>query len=166
MTTVNTHTYTRSHTAVYVSDKLRNFLKILVRDYGLDPQGVVDAWSGCVDNAVRTWLESEHLKSIIIEFYYSGRDNLLERWDFPIQYDGNGDADMWIDRRLFQNSLCKAKAPPTNCTYRIVLSTYPGRPDIPGISPAKLRSTAGLVNRGFGTIIGTQDIMVSASYYR
>ena len=47
MSAVYTHAYARTHTSAYVSDKLRNLLKILVRHYGLDPQKVVDAWSKC-----------------------------------------------------------------------------------------------------------------------
>jgi hypothetical protein len=43
MNAVSVHAYARSHTSVYVSDRLRNFLKLLVRHYGLDPQAVVDA---------------------------------------------------------------------------------------------------------------------------
>ena len=33
-------------------ESLRNFLKLLVRHYRLDPQGVLDAWSAWVDRAV------------------------------------------------------------------------------------------------------------------
>ena len=38
MTTVSVQTYTRTHTSVYVSDKLRNLLKVLVVKHGLDPK--------------------------------------------------------------------------------------------------------------------------------
>lgn len=160
------HTFARTHTAVYVSDKLRNFLKLLVRYHGLDPQGVLDAWSEWADRAARIWLESGDLEMIIIEFYSSGSSNALARWDFPIRYDGNGVDDMWIDRLFFEGSLPKAKAPPPGCLYRIVLKTSPGAPDVPGVGTTTLRSTAGLVSRETGTVIATPDIMVSARYYR
>ena len=83
MTAVAVHAYARTHTSIYVSDKLRNFLKILVRYYGLDPQGVVDAWSEWVDRAARTWLESGHLESIVIEFYRPGRRLSRRALGFP-----------------------------------------------------------------------------------
>ncbi|MEX2124964.1 MAG: hypothetical protein WD795_13800 [Woeseia sp.] len=166
MSAVSVHTFARTHTSVFVSDKLRNFVKLLIRHYGLDPQGVVDAWSSWVDRAARTWLESGHLTDIVVEFYWPGSTSAVARWDFPIRYDGNGVDDMWIDRLYFEDSLSKAKAPPAACSYRIVLKTSQGEPPVAGVGDCKLLSTAGLVRREAGTIIATPDIMASARYYR
>ncbi len=166
MSAVSVHTFARTHTSVFVSDKLRNFVKLLIRHYGLDPQGVVDAWSSWVDRAARTWLESGHLTDIVVEFYWPGSTSAVARWDFPIRYDGNGVDDMWIDRLFFEDSLPKAKAPPTGCSYRIVLLTSPGKPLVDGVGTCTLLSTSGLVSREAGTIIATPDIMASARYYR
>jgi hypothetical protein len=166
MSTVSVHSYARSHTSVFVSDKLRNFLKLLVRHYGLDPQGVVDAWSEWVDRAARAWLESGHLESIVIEFYWPGSDAAVARWDFPIRYDGNGVDEMWVDRLFFEDSFAKAKAPPSGCSYRIVLKTHPGEPPVTGVGSTTLRSINGLVARDVGTVIATPDVMASARYYR
>ena len=166
MNAVSTYSYARTHTSVYVSDKLRNFLKLLVRQYGLDPQGVVDAWSDWVDRAVRTWLETGHLRSIVIEFYRPGSYDAVARWDFPIEYDGNGVDEMWVDRSFFEDSIAKAKAPPAGCSFRIVLVTDPNRPAVHGVSSTTLRSVDGLSGRDAGTIIATPDVMASARYYR
>ena len=166
MNAVYAHAYARTHTSIYVSDKLRNLIKVLVRSYGLDPQKVVDAWSDWVELAARTWLETGHLNSIVIEFYRPGSDVASARWDFPIRYDGNGADEMWVDRMFFDDSIAKAKAPPAGCTYRIVLMTDPGRPDVPGVGSTTLRSINGLVAREVGTVIATPDIMASARYYR
>jgi hypothetical protein len=163
---VTTHTLARTHTAVFVSDKLRNFLKLLVRYYGLDPQGVLDAWSEWADRAVRTWLESGHLEMIIIEFYWPGRTTAEARWEFPIRYDGNGVDEMWVDRLFFEGALAKAPRPPAGCSYRIALRHSPGEPPVPGVGPITLRSTGSLVAREVGTIVATPDIMASARYYR
>lgn len=166
MNTVSVHTLTRTHTSVFVSDKLRNFVKLLIRHYGLDPQGVVDAWHGWVDRAARTWLESGHLTEIIVEFYWPGSEKAIARWDFPIRYDGNGVDEMWVDRLFFEDSFPKAKAPPSGCSYRIVLRHSPGEPHVDGVTSCTLRSTSGLVSREIGTIISTPDLMASARYYR
>lgn len=166
MSVVSLRTYSRTHTSTYVSDRLRNFLKLLVRYYGLDPQGVVDAWSEWVDCAARTWLESGHLLAITIEFYWLGSDVALARWDFPIRYDGNGADEMWVDRPFFEDALAKAKAPLPGCSYRIVLKTAPGEPPVQGVGPTTLRSIRGLIGREVGTVIATPDIMASARYYR
>jgi hypothetical protein len=89
MTTTFVSAYTRVHTAAYVSDKMRNLMKILVRQHGLDPTALADSWTDWVDRAARTWLESGHLQKFIIEFYKPGTSVALARWDFPIRYDGN-----------------------------------------------------------------------------
>ena len=166
MNVVSTYSYTRAHTSVYVSDKMRNLLKLLVRHYGLNPQKVVDAWSDWVDRAARKWLESGHLQAIIIEFYWPSSDESVARWDFPIRYDGNDIDEMWVDRLFFEDSFAKAKAPPADCSYRIVLQTRPGKPHVPGVGDTVLRSINGLVAREVGTVIATPDIMASARYYR
>ena len=160
------HTYARAHTSTYVSDKMRNLLKILVRHYGLNPQEVVDAWSDWVDRAVRTWLISGHLCGIIIEFYWPRSNSAVARWDFPIRYDGGGIDEMWVDRLFFEDSFAKAKAPPPGCTYRIVLDVLPGHPYVEGVGYTSLRSVNSLVAREVGTVIATPDIMASARYYR
>lgn len=161
-----THTYARTHTSTYVSDKMRNLLKILVRNHGLNPQKVVDAWSDWVDRAARTWLMSGHLCGIIIEFYWPGSNSAVARWDFPIRYDGSGIDEMWVDRSFFEDSFAKAKAPPAGCSYRIVLEVRPRHPYVEGVGSTVLRSVNGLVAREAGTVIATSDIMASARYYR
>lgn len=166
MSTVSVQTYARTHTAAYVSDKLRNLLKLLVRNHGLDPQKVVDSWSDWVDHAARTWLESGHLRGIVMEFYKPGSDYAAARWDFPIRYDGNDVDEMWVDRALLEASLAKATPPPAGCTYRIVLQTSPGAPQVAGMGDAALRSVEHLVSREVGTVVSTPDIMASARYYR
>lgn len=166
MSLVSNHAYARSHTSVYVSDKLRNLLKILVRNHGLDPQKIVDAWSDWVDRAARTWLESGHLSAIVIEFYWPSSNIAVARWDFPIRYDGNGADEMWVDRQFFEGSFAKAKPPPFGCSYRIVLKTLSGHPLVAGVGNTTLRSINGLTAREVGTVIATPDIMASARYYR
>ena len=166
MSVVSTYAYTRAHTSIYVSDKMRNLLKLLVRYHGLDPQRVVDAWSDWVDRAARTWLGSGHLCGIILEFYWPGSANAIARWDFPIRYDGTGINDMWVDRQFFESSFAKAKAPPAGCSYRILLQVLPGEPHVYGVGKATSRSIRGLVAREIGTVIATPDIMASARYYR
>lgn len=159
-------TYARAHTAAFVSDKMRNLLKVLVRHHGLNPEKLVDAWSDWVDRAARTWLESGHLRTIIIEFFWPGTDYAAARWDFPIRYDGNGVDEMWVDRLIFEDSFAKAAAPPAGCSYRILLQVWPGAPSVHGVGDAVLRSVGGLVAREIGTVVATPDIMASARYYR
>ena len=166
MTTVSTQTYTRSHTSVYVSEKLRNLVKTLLHHCGFNGLSAVDAMSDMEVNAVRTWLESGHLYCVVVEFYYPGNGDALARWDIQIRYDGNGGADMWVDHQFFEDSFAKAQAPPIGCSRRLVYLNHPNYPKVPGFVSATLRSTNGMVGRETGTVIGTPDIMASARYYR
>ena len=49
MSVVASMAYARVHTATYVSDKMRNMLKLLIRFHGLDPEALVDA---CADAGI------------------------------------------------------------------------------------------------------------------
>ena len=166
MSTVKTIAYNRTHTATYVSDRMRTLIKLLIRYHGLDPEMVADAWTSWVDRAARTWLDSGDLTGISVEFYYPGADSAEARWDFPIRYDGNGVDEMWMDRAFLEDSFEKAKAPPRDCSYRIILTVASGAPHVAGTSDTEFRSIEGLIAREIGTVIATPDIMASARYYR
>ena len=62
-----TFTYTRTHTSVFVADNMRNVLRDVVMWSGLDPTNLIDDWS-VIGQAIQTWLRSEDLLEIIIEF--------------------------------------------------------------------------------------------------
>jgi hypothetical protein len=166
MTAVSTHAYARTHTAAFVSDKMRNLLKILIQYHGLNPTALVDAWTSWVDRAARTWLESGDLRKIVIEFYRPGASVASARWDFPIRYDGNGVDEMWVDREFLQQSFAKSTPPPPGCIYRIVLCHSPGAAHVPGTGDTDFLSVNGLAAREAGTVIATPDIMASMVYYK
>ncbi|RWD79107.1 hypothetical protein [Mesorhizobium sp.] len=167
MTAVNTvnRAYTRAHTAIFTADKLRNLMKSLVIDAGLDPKALMDAWSGWVYNAARKLMESGHLRTIVIEFYKPGSTIASGRWDFPIRYDANGVDDMWVDSTFFKSTFAKAPRPPAGCIYRVILVYDAGAPDV-GLYDVSFLSLNGLTRREAGTVIATPDIMASAAYYR
>jgi hypothetical protein len=167
MNAINTHSnaYTRTHTAIFVADKLRNLMKVLVSDAGLDPTKLVDAWSSWVEKAARKLLETGYLNKIIIEFYMPGSSNACGRWDFPIRYDGSNIDEMWVDTSFFKGSLPKAEKPPAGCTYRVLLLEYPGAPDV-GLVSTSFKNLGSLSAREAGTVIATPDIMASAVYYK
>jgi len=166
MSTVTTSTYTAAHSVTFLSDRLRVLLKVLIMHYGLDPEQFTDAWHDWVDLAARTWLESCHLRSIVIEFHLSGATQASARWDFPIEYSGSGFEDMWDDRQFFAAHFAKATAPPANCTYRVLLTRSVGAPSIPGISDTAFLSTAGMTVHEAGTVIATPHLTAGARYYR
>ena len=163
---VSTFTYTRTHTATFVADNMRNQLKRIIQAAGLSPQDLADSWD-VLGDAVRTWLGSGHLKKVILEFFKPGSDKLEARWDFDIAYDGSGaDDDMWVDREHLQRTIQKAGQPPAGCQYRVILRHDPGAAAVAGISSTSLRDTGGFVSRAAGTSIATSDIMAGLNYWR
>lgn len=166
MSFVSTTAYTRSHTSTFASDNMRNVLRDIIRDHGLDPTALMDSFERVLGRAIRTWMETGHLQKITIEFYRPGTGKLDTRWDFPIRYDGNGSDDMWVDWDHLHSSMAKAQPPSRDCRYEVILSTKPGRPDVDGMASCQFRPTDGLVARETGTVIATPDIMASATYWR
>ncbi|MBN8529377.1 hypothetical protein [Brevundimonas vesicularis] len=163
---VSTFTYTRTHTAAFVADHIRNQLNRIIQAAGLSPAQLVDDWT-VVGPAVRTWLQSGHLKVVTIEFFKPGSSTLQLRWDFPVTYDGSGvDDDMWVDRDHVQRTIDKVGRPPAGCVYRIILTSQRGRPDVAGMSSASHLATTGLVSRSTGTAIATHDITAGLNYWR
>lgn len=162
----HTFTYNRTHTSLFVADNMRNLIRDIIAWSGLEPTKHVDDWK-VLGEAVRTWLRTEDLEKIVLEFYVPGKADAAARWDFPISYDGSGVSDdMWVARELVRHTIGKGQIPPANATYRVVLITREGRPDVPGMCPTTLRGTNGLVGRASGTAIATPDIMASLNYWR
>ena len=163
---VSTFVFTRTHSAAFVGENLRNQLRTLILAAGLDPTRLVDDW-GVLGEAVRTWLASGHLNGVTIEFFKTGSDRAELRWDFDISYSGSGvDDDMWVDREHIRRTIEKVGKPPAGCVYRVILSASAGRPYVAGMMDATYKSTAGLVGRSTGTAIATQDIMAGLKYWR
>ncbi|API50661.1 hypothetical protein ACFYE9_24955 [Rhizobium leguminosarum] len=167
MSVANTfaQTFTRTQTAIFVADKMRNLMKALVIDAGLNPTALMDAWSDWLHDAARKLMETGHLTKLIIEFYQPGSNTASGRWDFPIRYDGTDIDDMWVDVDYFRQSFAKAPRPPAGCSYRVLLQHSPGAPSV-GLATVQLKSLGSLAAREAGTVIATPDIMASATYYR
>ena len=100
----------------------------------------------------------------VIEFYKPGAANAAARWDFPIRYDGADIDQIWIDTDFLKGSVAKAARPPAGCIYRVLLVPRIGARDLPDIAYTKFLGLSGLTAREAGTVIGTPDIMASATY--
>src|SRR5258708_39486444 len=93
-----TQTYARTHRIVFLSDNLRNSLREIIRENGLDPLRLMQDWQE-IQNGVRTWLDSGHLKTVIVEFFKPGAGAASARWEFPVLYTGSGvEDDMSVDK--------------------------------------------------------------------
>jgi hypothetical protein len=167
MSSTFTYAYSYAYSVTFIADNMRNALRDVIRENGLDPMSLMVQWDQWISRGVRAWLESRHLTTVVIEFYRPGATEIMARWDFPIEYTGSGaDDDMWLDKTYLRQLIAKAARPTRDCLYRVVLRVAPGAPSVPGISDTSFLSTGQLSARHAGTIVATGHITASASYWR
>src|SRR5260370_2736846 len=109
-----TQTYARTHSIVFLSDNLRNSLREIIRENGLDPLRLMQDWQE-IQNGVRTWLDSGHLKTVIVEFFKPGAGAASARWELPVLYTGSGAGGVL---GLGKNYLRKPVLTPPRPTHR------------------------------------------------
>ncbi len=164
-THVITNTY--AHTTTYITDKLLRSILFIIRESGLNPAKFAGDWDW-MERGIKTWLGTRDLTRVVLEVFDPRNNNLLFRWDFDIVYDygSNGDGGFWVDTDAIRHAIRKAGLWPSQCDYRLVASTKPGRPDVMGWSGTSLRSTAGFRRNNIGTTIGGVGAATTTAYWR
>jgi hypothetical protein len=161
-----THAFSQTHSIVFLSDNLRNTLREVIRENGLDPSKLMQDWE-TIERGIRVWLQDGDLNNIVIEFFKPGVSAVSARWEFPIGYSGSGvDDDMWLDKYYLRQLIAKSARPRSDCTYRIILCTSPGRRDVAGFTSCDFLSTSQLAARQAGTVIATGHMTAGATYWR
>ncbi len=159
--TVNTYT----HSVTYVTNKLLLSLESIIRWSGLSPEKIAADWV-VLEHGIKTWLETEDLTQLVLEVYNPRTDALIGRWDLEIRYGYVGDGSFWVDTDDIRYHIQKAGVWPATCNYRVVATTKPNRPDVPGWSGTALRSTNGFVKQSIGTTIDGSGLSVGSGYWR
>jgi hypothetical protein len=163
-TFVAVNTYT--HSVTYVTDNILRSLQDIVRMSGLDPSKISDDWE-TLERGLRTWLDSQHLETIILEAYNPTTDALIGRWDIDITYGWNGDnGRFWVDTDQIKAAIKKTGVWPIAAKYRIVCSRKDGSAEVVGWSSTTLRSTSGMIKQSLGATIEHSGLGAGAGYYR
>jgi hypothetical protein len=162
---VNLHT----HAATHVATGMLRGLRQIIRGTGLEPAYINRRWD-VLELGITQWLRSRHLTGLVLEVYDSGRpteDDLVGRFDFTIDYGyhADGDGDLWLDSDAVDFTIRKNGSYPSRCDYRIIATTSPGRPDVPGWSTTTLRSTDGFTRHSIGTAMTGGSLGASLDYY-
>ena len=133
-TSVSVNTYTYSVT--FVADNVQRTLKDIIVQSGLDPTKYVNSWKS-VNLALTTWVQSKHLKTIILEIFNPKDDTLVGRWDIEISYgwSSSDTGSFWIDTDQIKTAIRKCGAVPSSClsirscskTHRDMLRLMAGR---------------------------------------
>jgi hypothetical protein len=157
---------TYAHSVTYVTDNILRSLQDIVRLCGLNPAKIADEWS-TLERGIKTWIESKHLETIVLEVFNPQTYSLVGRWDIEIVYDWKGDGGrFWVDTEQIKAAIKKAGVWPSESKYRIVCTNREGRPEVIGWSPTTLRSTTGMIKQSLGTTIEHSGLGAGASYYR
>jgi hypothetical protein len=162
---VNTHAHATTHVATNMLKSVRQ----IIRESGLKTDTILHQWA-VLETGIATWLGSRHLRGLVLEVYdptkRAGTD-LVGRFDFTIDYTyyGDGDGELWLDPDTVSYAVRKNGSYPSNCEYRLIADTAPGRPDVAGWSTTTFRSTAGFTRHSVGTAIGGGSLGAGLSYY-
>ena len=160
------HGFAQAHSITFLSDNLHNTLREVIRENGLSPDKLMQDWE-TIEDGIQTWLRSRHLTTIVVEFYQPGASSASARWEFPIAYTGSSvDDDMWLDKSYLWQLVAKSARPTSSCTYRVILCTKPGAPDVDGMSDCPFLSTGQMSARQAGTVIATPHLTAGVTYWR
>jgi hypothetical protein len=164
-TGVVVNTYSLSVT--YVADNIQRTLKNILLLSGLDPAKLTSDWQS-VNKALKSWMESKHLETIVLEVSNAAGTTLVGRWDIQISYAWNGDdgSNFWVDTDQIKAAVRKAGQQPSSCAYRVLLQNKPGYPAVEGWSSTTYLSTAGFTKQSLGSTVEHSGLGASASYYR
>jgi hypothetical protein len=163
MTSVAVYSYT--HSVTYVADNILKSFKDIILLSGLDPANLVESWQSKM-LALKTWLQSGHLESVVLEVFDPKTDALVGRWDIDVVYGGAGDGSFWTDTEQIRYHIRKAGLLPGEARYRLLMQNKAGRPDVDGWGPAEYRSTEGFARHSLGSTIEHNGLGGSAAYWR
>ena len=82
-TNVFVNTYT--HSVTYVTDKLLNSIKNIIRLSGLNPERLPQDRKA-LESGITKWLGTKDLEQVHLEVFNPSNGALIGRWDFEIFY--------------------------------------------------------------------------------
>lgn len=159
---VNTYVYS----ITYLTDKMLRSLQELIRDLGLDPSKFTTGWASS-DLAISTWLKSGHLEKIGLEIYDPAKPSkVILVPEFEIMYgSGDDDGSFWVDGDALRYEILKDGKLPSQCTYSLICTNKPGRPDVSGWGPVEGRSREGMTRYVAGKTINAPGLSANSAYW-
>lgn len=164
MSSVAVYSYT--HSVTYVADNILKSFKDILRMSGLSPAAFVSDWDSN-RRAISTWIESGHLKQVVLEIYHPTTNALIVRWDIDIVYGwSSGDGNFYTDTEQLRYAILKAGVAPSQAKYDLIMINKPGRPAVDGWGSTSMRATDGMVRHSLGSTIDHSGLGANAAYWR
>jgi hypothetical protein len=164
--TVSVAVRSYTHSVTYVADNILKSLKDILLYSGLDPGKLSADWQ-VLHLGIKTWIESEHLRKVVLEVFTPSNDELVGRWDIEIAYEWtSADGHFWADTEMIRAAIKKAQVPPSAAQYAIKVSLRDAYPTVTGWSSTTFRSTSGMIEQRIGTTVEAIGLSGGVSYYR
>jgi hypothetical protein len=155
-----------THAITYVADNLLKSVKDILLHSGLDPSKLASNREA-LHRGISRWIESGHLRKIVLEVYAPSTNRLVGRWDISISYEWTGgDGEFWADTDMIRFAIKKAGILPSSAEYTLIVDLATGSPPVPGWTSTTYRSVLGMVEQRIGTTIEAGGLSGGVSYYR
>jgi hypothetical protein len=163
-TATGTAATTFTHVTTYFADKMLMLLGNIIRDSGLSMTHFASN-RAVLELGLKTWLQSGHLRKVTLEIF-TPNASLIRRWDLDWDKCNAAETGFWVDVADIKYHLAKAGVVPTNCTYRFLTDTKPGRPAVHGWQDSSYSDTSGLKQFSLGTTISGGSYGSRTSYWK
>lgn len=164
--TVSVSVRSYTHATTYVADNILKSLKDILVYSGLAPDKLA-ADREVLHRGISAWIESGHLRTIVLEVYNPSTDAVVGRWDIHITYEwSGGDGQFWTDTEAIRFAIKKAGVLPSTARYAVIVDLKDNASNVPGWSATTFRSTTGLVAQRIGTTVEASGLSGGLSYYR
>lgn len=165
-TSTSTSVYTRTQTAVYLTDVVMGTIANILSDLKIDVTGLFKDWTQD-EVAIKAWIEEESLQQVVLECHQPN-GTIAPIIEFPVAYkaSGEGDATFTADRAALARYQAKIERVPPGTTYGIICTFRTVHTPQVGWGPTTRASTDGLKSLKFGTLGSAPHAAVSMRYLR
>ena len=162
-TYTTTTTYTRTHTATYLSDVIMGTVGDILGLLGVIPSDPA-RWDQD-ERAIAAWIEEESLEMVVLE---CRRPNGTTRpvFEFPVTYDVSGVGQFEDSRASWARYQAKINSVPAGTRYKLFCTFCKSRTPQPGWGPGIRASTAVLQSTSFGSLAEAPHARASMRYLR
>jgi len=162
----STITYTRTKTAVYLTEVVMGTIADILADLRMDVTALYRDWKQD-EAAIQAWIHETSLKQVTLECHQpNGRVSPII--EFPLVYNvsGVGDARFTADRAALARYRAKLDRVPPGTTFALLCSFDKPHSEQPGWGPATRASISGMSSLTFGTLASAPNASVSMRYLR
>lgn len=164
MTSTSTNTFTRTNTAVYLTDVVMGAIADILGELRIDLTTLYRDWKQD-EAAIKAWIEEGSLKEVILQCQQPD-GTAAPIVEFPVNYQTSGvaEASFTADRASLARYRAKLSSVPPGTTYSIVCTFRSARTPMPGWGPTTRASTSGLQSARFGTLGSAPHASVDMRY--